>query len=71
MISTGIAIPQIYWDKSTCSILPTLPIELGIAEILQRILDQQYFKAERIIKYAEKKSLVVSDAILKTKFSFA
>ena len=47
MISTGITIPYIYWDKNTCSVRPTLPIEHGPAKTLQRNLYQQYLKAEK------------------------
>ncbi len=68
VISTGITIPYIYWDKNTCSVRPTLPIEHGSSETLQRNLDQQYLKAEKIIKYAETKSLGCPMQLLKRNF---
>src|SRR6266508_4852044 len=56
LISTDICIPEAHWDKNTCSILPTLPIEYGAAEALQRTLVQQWTKAEKIVWYAIKKN---------------
>src|SRR5712671_6218491 len=56
LISTGISIPEANWDKNTCSILPSLPIEYGAAETLQRTLNQQCVKAEKIVRYAIKRN---------------
>ncbi len=55
LISTGIAIPETYWDKSTCSILSTLPSIYGPADTMQEKLHQQRTKTEKIIRYAIKR----------------
>ena len=69
LISTGISIPEANWDKNTCSILPSLPIEYGEAETLQRTLYQQREKAEKIIRYAVKKSHTCPMQFLKRNFN--
>ena len=54
LISTGISILEVHWDKSTGSILSSLPAEYGSAESLQDALNKQRAKAEKIIRYAIK-----------------
>ena len=55
LVSTGIAIPGTYWNRSTRSILPCLPSTYGPAIGLQEKLEQQRTKAEKIIRYAIKR----------------
>jgi len=55
LISTGITIPETYWDKSAGSILSSLPAFYGLASTLQEKLDRQRCKAEGIIRYAIKR----------------
>lgn|SRR5688572_31358753 len=57
IISTGISIPAMYWDKSNCTILASLPGQYGSAPILQDKLEKQKAKAERIIIYVIKKNI--------------
>jgi hypothetical protein len=68
LISTGISIPEVNWDKNTCSILSTLPIEYGPAETLQRTLNQQCVKAEKIVRYAIKRNHTCPMQFLKRNF---
>jgi hypothetical protein len=55
LISTSIAIPETYWDKSIGHILSSLPAIYGSASTLQEKLDHQRCKAEKIIRYAIKR----------------
>lgn len=68
VISTGISIPGTYWDKSTCLILSTLPMEYGSATVLQAAIDKQHAKAERIVIYAVKKNYACPMNFLKRNF---
>ena len=52
LISTSIAIPEAYWDKSKGCILSSLPAIYGSASTLQEKLDHQRCKAEKSIRYA-------------------
>jgi Phage integrase SAM-like domain/Phage integrase family/Arm DNA-binding domain len=52
LISTGIAIPETYWDKSIGCIRSSLPAIYGTASTLQDKLGRQRSKAEKIIRYA-------------------
>ena len=69
IISTGISIPAMYWDKSNCTILASLPGQYGSAPILQDKLEKQKAKAERIIIYVIKKKHWLPFTVFKKKFS--
>ena len=68
IISTGISIPENYWNKNACSVLASLPAEFGTAEILQKKLNQQQLQAEKIVKYAIKRNLSCPMEFLKRNF---
>lgn len=68
LISTGISIPQTYWDRNTCSIFISLPTEYGVVEFLQNKLNQQRIKAEKIIRYAIKRNHTCPMEFLKRNF---
>lgn len=68
VISTGISVPQEYWDKVACSICKSLPSKFGKAESLQNELNRQLSKAEKIIKYAIKHKHTCPMSFLKRNF---
>jgi hypothetical protein len=68
VISTGISIPDSYWDKNTSCILQSIPLEYGSAETLQGILSKQQIKAEKIIRYAITRSHPVSSHTARRSF---
>lgn len=68
VISTGVSIPIALWDKETCSILSTLPIEYGSFITLQQTIDKQRTKAEKIIIYAIKRNHYCPMQFLKRNF---
>lgn len=68
VLSTGVSIPPIYWDKIACTILPSLPTQYGNPTILQQTVDKQLAKAERVITYAIKKNLGCPMQFLKRNF---
>lgn len=68
LISTGISIPQDYWDKNTCSIQASLPSKFGKVNPLQSELNKQLNKAERIIRYAIKNKHTCPMLFLKRNF---
>jgi len=68
LISTGISIPEGYWDKKTCGVLPSLPPEYGDSEFLQNKLNQQRVKAENIVRYAIKRNHTCPMEFLKRNF---
>jgi hypothetical protein len=68
IISTGVTIPENYWDKNACTVFASLPAEFGIAETLQKKLNQQQLKAEKIVKYAIKRNLSCPMEFLKINF---
>lgn len=49
---TDISIPEIYWNKKTCSISPLLPIEHGIPDKLEVQLREKLRNAEKLVDYA-------------------
>jgi Phage integrase family. len=68
LISTGISIPETYWDKTTCNILSSLPAEYGSSDSLQKSLHTQLSKAEKIIRYAIKQKHSCPMQFLKRNF---
>ncbi len=68
LISTGINLPEVYWDKNACSIISSLPAEYGTVESLQNKLNQQRIKAEKIICYATKRNHTCPMEFLKRNF---
>ena len=68
LISTGIAVPERYWDKITCSIVKALPAAFGSAASLQDKLNQQEIKAEKIIQYALRRKQGCALEFLKRNF---
>lgn len=68
LISTGISILEVHWDKTTGSILSSLPAEYGRAEFLQNKLNQLRSKAEKIIRYAIERNHTCPMEFLKRNF---
>jgi len=68
VLSTGIAIPAVFWDKATGKILPYLPARYGPAETLQHTIDYQRGKAEKLIRYAISRHLHCPMEFLKRNF---
>lgn len=68
LISTGVSIPEAYWDKRSSSILSSLPTEYGYIESLQKTLEHHRSKAEKIIRYATKRNLSCPMQFLKRNF---
>lgn len=68
VISTGVSIPEVHWDKNMCSILPSLPPEYGSVDSLQKSLDKQRSKAEKIVRYAIKRKHSCPMQFLKRNF---
>jgi hypothetical protein len=68
VISTGVSIPETYWDKETCTILPSLPLEYGSVASLQQTVNKQRTKAEKIITYAIRKNQNCPMQFLKRNF---
>lgn len=68
LISTDISILEVYWDKSTGSILSSLPTEYRSAESLQDTLNKQRAKAEKIIRHAIKRNHTCPMQFLKRNF---
>jgi integrase len=52
LVSTDISIPEIYWNKKTCTISPLLPAEYGESDKLEAHLREKLRNAEKLVDYA-------------------
>jgi hypothetical protein len=52
LISTDISLPEKYWNKKTCSILPSLPKQYGNPQNLEADLREKLRRSEQIVDYA-------------------
>ncbi|OQP60172.1 hypothetical protein A3860_34390 [Niastella vici] len=52
LISTDISIPEKYWNKKACSILPSLPKQYGNLQSLETDLREKLRRSEQIVDYA-------------------
>lgn len=68
LITTGIAVPPIYWNSKTSTISTSLPVEHGDLASLGATLREYLRKAENIIDYALKRNLASPMYFLKRNF---
>ncbi|GAA4748949.1 site-specific integrase [Flavisolibacter ginsenosidimutans] len=69
LVDSGISIPPNFWNRKTGRISETLPFEYGNAIALQEQLVQKLRRAEDMVDYAIKKSVVCPMKFLKNNFS--
>lgn len=67
---TDISIPEIYWNKKTCTISPLLPIDYGVADKLEAQLREKLRNAEKLVDYSLQNSICPL-RFLKNNFGFS